>query len=152
MNTTNTKPRSVEEDTHKFANELAMQLRPSNDTMIAIRVLRRELPNMLTTRDASIRREEMERIRTAIISKAQLIENPIETSHGQIDGSFYQIYRGHLEDAVTPKEEITNSEKSVWKGYWLDIVNGEVCYAEEYNHQDQDFSKSCRSPYCRCNQ
>lgn len=34
---------------HKFCNDIAFQLHPSNDTMEAVRLIRQELPNLLST-------------------------------------------------------------------------------------------------------
>lgn len=38
----------------KFTNKLAMQLKPSNDTMEAIRLFRNELPNFLTAHEQEV--------------------------------------------------------------------------------------------------
>ncbi len=59
-----------------------------------------------TLQDERQRRDEMveaerERIEQEIIKRARYTENPIETAEGSIDGSFYTIYKGHLEEALT---------------------------------------------------
>lgn len=54
-----TKPKTIEEVVREFANKLAMQLNPSNDTMEAIRLIRKELPTLIKERDeAFIRKVE----------------------------------------------------------------------------------------------
>ena len=57
MTTTND---SVEKLVREFGNKLAMQLNPSNDTMQAIRLLRKELPDFLTTFKDQCVREALE--------------------------------------------------------------------------------------------
>lgn len=61
-----------EEATRKFANRLAMQLKPSNDTMAAIRLLHKELPSLI----ASLRESDRKRIIEEIENKMGELKSP----------------------------------------------------------------------------
>lgn len=57
-------PKEIEDLVKEFGNKLAFKLNPSNDTMEAIRLLRKELPELLAEQDRisreSIARKEIE--------------------------------------------------------------------------------------------
>lgn len=55
-----TKNNTTEEMIHRFANSFALQLNPSNDTMEAVRLLRKELPSLLTQARLQERKDTIE--------------------------------------------------------------------------------------------
>jgi ABC-type uncharacterized transport system substrate-binding protein len=59
---TNKEVRSVEEIVKDFGNSIAFQLKPSNDTMEAVRLVRKELTILLTA-EHTAQREMVEEIK-----------------------------------------------------------------------------------------
>jgi len=55
-------PKTIEDLVKEFGNKLAFKLNPSNDTMEAIRLLRKELPELLAEQDRISRESEREKI------------------------------------------------------------------------------------------
>lgn len=62
------------------------------------------LTTTLTQLVKEVEERERDRIKIEFEKRAHLTENPIETSEGIIDGSFYNIYKGHFEEALTPRQ------------------------------------------------
>lgn len=55
-------PKTIEERIKEFGNKLAFELKPSNDTMEAVRLMREKLPELLAEQNRISRESERERI------------------------------------------------------------------------------------------
>lgn len=63
-------PETMEEGIKNFVNGLAFQLRPSNDTMDAVRLIRKELPSFISLAISSHNKELVEKIEKSPFNQA----------------------------------------------------------------------------------
>lgn len=85
-----------EEEIKKFVNKLAMQLNPSNDTMKAIRLLRKELPELLAEQNRISKESVKEKIERIKKERLTIPKSPLDiTPREQMQQSVQPIYRGY---------------------------------------------------------
>ena len=67
-----------EQEIRKFTNDLGFQLKPSNDTMEAVRLFRKELPDFLLRLEQATREDERSKIKQIIdkySNAKEIVEN-----------------------------------------------------------------------------